>query len=217
MNKLNPHAGSFTKLVTVEADTSIPAVELDRSPCLIVLVPPDSDSSSYTRRICRLATETNSNIQLLGVCTDASQELALRRDLITVAALIRDVKVYVETSVEVGTDWVAAVKRSYHQGDMIVCIADQSVGFRRRPLSQLLESTFKAPIYILSDTKVHPLESSALSQVISWVGFVGIIIGFFFLQVKITQLPDDWFQTLLSILTIIPELGLILLWNSLFS
>ena len=217
MNKLNAHAASFTKVVTIEADTSIPATELDRSPCLIVLVPPDSDSSSFTRRLCKLATETNSNIQLLGVCTDTSQEFALRRDLVTVAALIRDARVYVETRVEVGTDWVAPVKRSYQKGDMIVCIADQSVGFRRRPLSQLLESTFQAPIYILSDRKVRAFESNALSQVISWSGFLGIIIGFFFLQVKVAQLPDDWFQIFLSILTLIPELGLILLWNSLFS
>src|SRR5512138_2494886 len=133
MNKLNAHAASFPKVVTIEADTSIPTSEVDRSPCLIVLVPPDSDSSSFTRRLCRLATETNSNIQLLGVCSDANQELALRRDLVTVAALIRDARVYVETRVELGTDWLAAVKQSYQKGDMIVCIADQSVGLRRRP------------------------------------------------------------------------------------
>lgn len=217
MNKLNAHAASFPNIVTIEANTSVPAVELDRSPCLIVLVSPDSNSSSFTRRLCKLATETNSNIQLLGVCTNVNQELALRRDLVTVAALIRDARVYVETRVEVGTDWLTAVKHSYQKGDMIVCIADQSVGFRRRLLSQLLESTFQAPIYILSDTKGRRLESSPLSQLISWSGFLGIIIGFFFLQVKITQLPDDWFQTLLSILTLIPEIGLVLLWNSLFS
>jgi hypothetical protein len=217
MNKLNAHAASFPKVVTIEAGTSIPTTEVDRSSCLIVLVPPDSDSSSFTRRLCRLATETNSNIQLLGVCSNVNQELALRRDLVTIAALIRDARVYVETRVEIGTDWLAAVKHSYQKGDMIVCIADQSVGFRRKPLSQLLESTFQAPIYILSDKKISPPESNTLSQVISWSGFLGIIIGFFFLQVKITQLPDDWFQTFLSILTLIPELGLILLWNSLVS
>jgi hypothetical protein len=184
---------------------------------LIVLVPPDSDSSSFTRRLCKIAVETNSNILLLGVCSDANQELALRRDLATVAALIRDARVYVETRVEVRTDWLAAVKQSYQKGDMIVCIADQSVGLRRRPLSQILESTFQAPIYILSDRNVRPFEPNALSQVISWSGFLGIIIGFFFLQVKIAQLPNDWFQMFLTILTLIPELGLILLWNSLFS
>jgi hypothetical protein len=184
---------------------------------LIVLVPPDSDSSSFTRRLCKLAAETNSNILLLSVCSDANQELALRRELVTVAALIRDARLYVETRVEVGTDWLAAVKQSYQKGDMIVCIADQSIGFRRRPLSQLLESTFQAPIYILSDREARTFESNALSQVISWSGFVGIIIGFFFLQVKLTQLPNDWFQTFLLILTLIPELGLILLWNALFS
>ena len=217
MNKLNAHAASFPNVVTIEANASVPAVELDRSPRLIVLVSPDSNSSSFTRRLCKLATETNSNIQLLGVCNNANQELALRRDLATVAALIRDARVYVETKVEVGRNWLTAVKNSYQKGDMIVCIADQSVGFRRRPLSEILESTFQAPIYILFDAKVRRVESNALSQLISWSGFLGIIIGFFFLQVKITQLPDDWFQTLLSIITLIPELGLILLWNSLSS
>jgi hypothetical protein len=217
MNKLNAHAASFPKVATIEAETSIPVTESDRSPCLIVLVPPDSDSSSFTRRLCKIAIETNSNILLLGVCSDANQELALRRDLATVAALIRDARVYVETRVEVRTDWLAAVKQSYQKGDMIVCIADQSVGLRRRPLSQILESTFQAPIYILSDRNVRPFEPNALSQVISWSGFLGIIIGFFFLQVKIAQLPNDWFQMFLTILTLIPELGLILLWNSLFS
>jgi len=202
---------------TVEPDESIQIIKLGLSPRLIVLVPPDSDCTSVTRRICRLAFETKSDIQLLGLCDDPNQEMALRRELVMVAALIRSAKVFVDMKVEVGTKWVDAVKRNYRDGDMLVCIAEQPVGIRRRPLSQILESTLKAPIYFLCEMKSTQSQSTGPSQVIAWSGIIGIITGFFILQVKIAQLPTDWFQTLLLILLLIPEFGLIWVWNSLFS
>ncbi len=217
MNKLNVHTPSFTQLPTVEPDASIRMVNPQLPRRLIILIPPDSDCTSLTRRICKLASETNSDVQLLGLCKDPNQELALRRELVTVSALMRDAKVFVEMRVEVGSNWPDAVKRDYQDGDMLVCIAEQPVGIRRRPLSQILESTLKAPVYILSETKSTVSHSNVFSQVITWSGFIGIIIGFFILQVKISQLPNDWFQTLLFILLLIPEFGLIWVWNSLFS
>ena len=217
MNKLDVSAPSFTNLPAVQSDVSIDTVNLERSRQLIVLIPPESDCTGLTRRICRLASETNSDIQLLGLCRDPNQEMALRRELVTVAALIRDAKVFVDMKLEVGTDWLDVVTRNYQYGDMLVCIADQPIGIRRKPLSQILESTLKAPIYILSATQSSQSQSDLVSQLITWSGFLGIMIVFFILQIKITQLPDDWFQTLLSILVLIPQLGLILLWNSLFS
>jgi hypothetical protein len=119
--------------------------------------------------------------------------------------------------VEVGTDWLSIVKCNYQEGDMLVCITEQPVGLRRRPLSQILESTLKAPIYVLSQTKSPQFQSNLISQVIAWSGFIGIVAAFFILQVKISQLPKDWSQTLLFILLLIPEFGLIWVWNSLFS
>jgi len=217
MNKLNVHAPSFTNLPAANSDALVQMVNAEWARRLIVLIPPNSDCTSVTRRICKLASETNSDVQLLGLCKDPDQEMALRRELVTVAALMRDAKVYVDMKVEVGTDWLAIVKRNYQDGDMLVCIAEQPIGLRRRPLSQILESTLKAPIYILSEKKLMPTQSNVISPVIAWLGFIGIITGFFILQVKITQLPKDWFQTLLFILLLIPEFGLIWVWNSLFS
>ena len=217
MNKLGVQIPSFTNLQTIESNLSLQALEVERLHRLIVLIPPDSDCSGITRRLCKLAAETNSDIDLLGVCKNASQEPALRRELVTVAALIRDAEVYVDMNIEVEANWVEAVKHTYQDGDMIVCMAEQTIGLRRKPLSQILESTLNAPIYILSDKKPAQGLSPLLSQVIAWAGFLGIIAGFFFLQVKITQLPKDWSQTLLFILLLIPELGLIWVWNSVFS
>jgi hypothetical protein len=215
MNKLNAHAPSFTNVPATELNASIQRVDSERPRRLIVLIPPDSDCTSLTRRICRLAVEANSDIQLLGLCKDPNQELTLRRELVTVSALMRDAKVFVDMKIEVGTDWPEAIKRGYQDGDMLVCIVEQAIGFRQRPLSQILESTFKAPIYVLTDTKPTQSQSNLLSQVLAWSGLIAIIAGFFLLEMKIAQLPDDWFQTLLSVLVLIPELGLILLWNSL--
>jgi hypothetical protein len=217
MNKLNVRAPSFTNQPAIEFLAPIHRVDLERSRRLIVLIDPDSDCASVTRRICKLASETNSDVQLLGLCRDPNQELALRRELVTVAALIRDAKVFVDMQVEVGTDWLSIVKCNYQEGDMLVCITEQPVGLRRRPLSQILESTLKAPIYVLSQTKSPQFQSGLLSQVIAWSGFIGIVAAFFILQVKISQLPKDWSQTLLFILLLIPEFGLIWVWNSLFS
>src|SRR6266508_6563517 len=114
MNKLNVRAQSFTNQPAVELNASIYGVNLERFRRLIVLIPPDSDCASVTRRICKLASETDSDVQLLGLCRDPNQELALRRELVTVAALIRDAKVFVDMKVEVGTNWLDTVKSNYH-------------------------------------------------------------------------------------------------------
>ncbi len=217
MNKLNVHNPSLIDLPAAEPDVSVPVALSERFGCLIVLVPPDSDCAAATRRICKLASETKSDVQLLGLCKDPSQELALRRELATVSALIRDVRIYAEVTIEVGTNWLDAVKRNYQDGDAIVCITDPSIGIRQRSFSQILESTLKAPIYILSETKPAQPHSNFLLSIAAWSGFLGIIVGFFILQMKIVQLSKDWTQSVILILVLIPEFGALWLWNSMFS
>jgi hypothetical protein len=183
---------------------------------LIVLVPFDADCASVTRRICKLAIETDSCVHLLGLYKNEEEELALRRELAMSSALIRDARVYVEVTVERGTDWMESVRSIYHSGDMIVCLTDQSTGLRRKPLSQILESNFDTAIYILSKTPMQKERSKLLSQVIAWSGLIGIVGGFFILQVDITRMPRDGFQTLLLIMLLVPEIWLVQIWNSLF-
>jgi hypothetical protein len=131
------------------------------------------------------------------------------------AALIQDTKVSVQTRVEIGTSWVDAVKRHYQTGDTIVCTAGQHTGIRRKPLSQILESNFQAPIYVLSDLSAEPVKSDRLSQVIAWLGFVGIVAGFFILQARVIDVTNDGFQTVLLALLLVPEFWLIWMWNNL--
>ena len=207
MLKLNPSPISLTDTHPVDAEPT---------PCLLILVPAETDYSAATRQIWELAHATNMHVQLIALCQDPSEEPELRRRMVTLASLLRDGNVSVETKVMVGTNWVAAVKNHYEAGDRIVCFADQRTGLLQRPLSQILEPNLKAPLYILSGLTPPKSKSNKLSWISSWLGFLVIIIGFGILQTKIIQLPGNSIQSILLILSIVPEFWLILVWNSLF-
>jgi hypothetical protein len=118
--------------------------------------------------------------------------------------------------VVVGTNWLTAVKNVYEQGDGIVCFAEQRAGLLQRPLSQILASNINATFYILSTPVIQISRSNPYSEIVSWLGFLVIILGFGVLQTTILQLPEPSLQSMLLILSILPEFWLIWLWNSLF-
>ncbi len=216
MTKLNLLPVSQIQTSEMDNAKSIQCSDPKRPQYLIILIPPGSECASVTRRICRLANETNSCIQLLGLYRDEGEELALRRELAMASALIRNAKVYVEIVIEKGSNWVEAVRSLYHTGDLIVCLTDLSTGIRRKPLSQILESNFKAPVYVFSKGPTEQDEPSLLSRAMAWSGMVIIVGLFFLLQVRIVQVATGGLQTLLLILVLIPEIWLVKAVNSLF-
>jgi hypothetical protein len=190
---------------------------LGLAPHLIVLVPADADYTAATRRVWELAIATGAGVQFLGLCKDAAQEPSLRRQLVTMSALVQDARVSTDMKVEVGTNWVQVVKRNYRAGDMIVCFAEQRAGLMQKPLSQILESNLNATVYILSGLyQPDRLRSNWLSTIFLWSGFFGIIVGFFLLQVNIDPASKDWVHTTTLMLSIPVEFWLIWVWNSLF-
>ncbi|SRR6266508_963635 len=223
MNKLDVQHPSLTYQPDFSAiqlaEESIP-VNADIKPIsrLIVLIPAEADYALATKRIWKLAVTTGMPIQLIGLCKDWSQEPSARRGLVTMSALIRDARVCAEAKVEIGTDWVEVVKHNVQLGDMIVCFAEQRAGLFHRPLSQILQANIKAPVYILSGLVPQSAsQSNWLSQIMVWMGSVGIIAGSALLQIRIASLSEDWAQTTLLILSVIGEAWLIWGWNSLFS
>jgi hypothetical protein len=108
----------------------------------------------------------------------------------------QDARVSAQAKVEIGTNWVEAVKRNYQAGDMIVCFAEQRAGLLHKPLSQILESNLKVPLYILSGlSPLEPSVSSWVPQAAAWAGSIGVIAGAFLLQSRIVLMPQDWTQT----------------------
>ena len=209
MNKLDLRPTSLTFATHPDAD-------LETIRRLIVLVPKDMDYSSATRRIWELANATGMNVQLLGICRDATEEPGLRRTLISMTSLLQDGRIVVEAHVEPGISWVDAVKSHWQTGDMIVCCAEQRAGLLHRPLSQVLQSDLNAPLYILSG--LHPQidsRSNWLARAAAWMGSIAIIAGFFVLQTRISLLTD-WTQTILMLLSTAVEVWAIWIWNGLF-
>jgi hypothetical protein len=183
---------------------------------LIVLIPANIDFSAATQRIWGLARTTGMSVQLIGMCEDTVEESRLRRELITMASLLKNGKISAEANVEPGTNWMNAIKTNYAAGDMIICFAEEHTGILHRPLSQILESDFKATVYILSDLAPQKSKSNRLSRMSTWLGILGVIAGFAMLQAKIVQLPEGWLQNTLLILSVIPEFWLIWVWDGWF-
>jgi hypothetical protein len=222
MNRLDLHPPSLIAPVDAQSDAPARPSTPDnaRGPArrLIVLVPADSDYTAATRRIWELAHVQCAGVQFLSLCQDPAQELGLRRQLVTLSALVGDAKVSTEAKVEFGRNWVDIVRRNYQAGDMIVCFAEHRAGLFHRPLSQVLESSLSAPVYILPALAPrHTFRTNWLAQGMGWAGSFGIMAGFFWLQVEISQFPQDAAQTVLLILSVAVEIWLIWLWNSLFT
>ena len=223
MNKLDVQHPSLTyqpDLSAIQLTDEIIPVNANLEPAgrLLVLIPAEADYALATKRIWRLAVTTGMHIQLIGLCKDWAEEPSLRRGLVTMSALIRDGRVCADAKVEIGTDWVEVVKHNVQPGDMIVCFAEQQAGLFHRPLSQILQSNLRMPVYILAG--LAPQSSSRsnwLPQILVWLGSIGIIIGSALLQIRITSLSENWAQTTLLILSVIGEAWLIWGWNNLFS
>jgi len=184
---------------------------------LIVLVPVDADYSAATRPIWELANASKSSVQFIGLCKDTAQEATLRRQLVTMSTMVQDAKVHAEAWIVIGKDWVSAVKSDLQDGDMIVCFAEQHTGLLHRPLSQILESNLRLPVYVLSGLPTQRRGRTGwLSQIAAWTGSLGIIAGSTLFQIQLVSLPGAGTQTTLMILSVIAEAWLIWVWNGLF-
>jgi hypothetical protein len=186
---------------------------------LIVLVPEsEADTALTARKIWELANTLECGIQFLGLSKDAEHEPGVRRQLVTLSAMVGYDNISVESKIEIGNDWLSVVKSNWHEGDVIVCFTGQNSGLARRPLNQILESNLKATVYVLTDLEENNarVRPSWVSTAIAWSGSIGIILGFFWLQSRLVHPPADWMHTALLYVSIFAEAGLVWIWNSLF-
>src|SRR5512144_3207018 len=97
MNKLGLHVPSY------EVDTQSDPAPLPHAPIntaleaarrLIVLVPAEANYATVAKRVWELANALECQVLFLSLCTDAAQESSLRRQLITMSAMVQDGKVF---------------------------------------------------------------------------------------------------------------------------
>jgi hypothetical protein len=186
---------------------------------LIVLFPAsEADTPSLSHRIWEIARSLQVNVLLLSLTHDSDEEPQLRRKLITLASFIKEPNLSTEIMIEHGNDWVGQVSKIWQAGDVLACYAGQKVGLMNKSLDQVLRSSLNAPIYFLSEYQSDRTPNSMfVSRALFWLGSLAIFGGFFWAEVKIVQLPQDWAHTALLYAFIFVEIVLIFLWNSLFA
>lgn len=194
--------------------------DLQPAPRLIVLVPESEvDAAILARKIRELANNLESRVQLIGLSKDAAHEPGVRRRLVTLSAMVEDPHVFVQTNIEFGNNWLNAVKPHWHSGDVIVCFSEQNSGISGKPLNQILESNLHATVYVITGIQQTKERSFPFwkSNTLAWTGSIGLILAFLWLQLKLTQPPQDWAQTLLLYTSLFAEAGSIWFWNNLFN
>jgi hypothetical protein len=184
---------------------------------LIVLVPEsEANTSSAARKIWELANALGSRIEFLGLCKDETREPSLRRQIIAMSSMVGGGGISVESKIEFGSNWLDYVKSNWNKGDVVACFAEHHVGFPNRPLSQILESSLDATVYILPEFQLESPRPGWISSAVNWAGSIAIIALFFWGQARITQMTQDWAHTTLLYLSIFLEAGLVWFWSSLF-
>lgn len=221
MNKLNLHLPTEYRTDAGSVASAFPPdsvyTPLATPRRLVVLVPAEADYAAAMRRIWELAHRLRSQILFLSLCSDEAHTSSLSRQLITLCAMARDGRIHAEWRIETGSNWVHAARSNVRGGDMIVCFDEQNAGLRRRPLSQVLESSLRTPVYILSDLSPGAQTlSSWFSGFAARTGLVALVAGVFLIQIQIVNVTAGWLQTILLIGSVLAELWLIWIWNRLF-
>ncbi len=197
---------------------------------LVVILLEAEEEAVLASRILVLASARYQRVLLLGVCLDPSRQTELRRRLVTIAAFLREKRLpteanlsqsrqglSVEIRIERGKDWIEKIKAVLRPDDALACYDEQNTGRGKKRLCDVLSSNLELPIYVFSGLHPSdPIQRNILSQAASWLGSIASLGGFFLLQARILGATQGALQTLLLILTLLAEVGVIWIWNSLF-
>lgn len=221
---------SYLQIPTRIEETAVRNVPLERGPRLIVVIPDVQNEALLANRIASLAQPSGWPVLLVGIAANADGEASLRRRLITVAAFLRDQGLPkassvmgrtpasgVEIRLEHGRDWIGKIKALMLPDDLLACSEDESVGFPARPLNDLLCSSLNATVYTFSTlSRVTNDRPRFHKQVLPWLGSLASIGGFIALQARIVVATQGLAQTVLLLVSLLGEVGLIWLLNSWF-
>jgi hypothetical protein len=183
---------------------------------LIVLVPDwDVDEAEFARQVWEMALLPGLAVLFFGLCKDITEEPGMHRRLATLAALTRDPRLPVETQLEVGHHWLRKLKGILAAGDILVYPSEEKARAWNVPLHRSL-SKLKLPVWTLKgfDPPVKTSASAQIKEFIFWIVSVVIVIAFFWLQVSIVRMSEDWAHSALIYLCVLAEVGLLWIWHS---
>jgi hypothetical protein len=185
---------------------------------LVVLIPDaDTDESELAQQIWSMASRRELSVLLLGLSKNAGSGPRARSRLATLAALTRDKTVHVEIKLEIGADWLQALRSVHRYSDLILCHAEQHIaagGVRRKPLSRWIAKELNEPVCVLSDfyPGLPPDHVTPASRLIGGAVPFFLLFAFTALQILIHQTTKGPASILLLSASVLIEYGLIGAW-----
>ena len=185
---------------------------------LVVLVPnQDVDEVAFAHAIWELAFPPGLAVLLLGLCLNANHEPRARRRLVTIAALIREPRVPVEMQLDFGRNWTPGLRGVLDPGDIVICPAGQQLGIFGESLDLSLEK-LGSPVITLPG--LYPITRNRVPgfilESIFWLVSIAVLLVFFWFQIRILRISEEWAKDTLLSVSVLIELGLIWVWNNLF-
>jgi hypothetical protein len=183
---------------------------------LVVLVPDVAEAAVLAGRIHEVAKMRDGKALLVGVVSQSSAEAELRRRLTLLAAFLQDAGASVRFCVVHGPDWIPALQALIGEGDLLACCVVQSVPGAGEAWIEKLTTQFRRPVYAFMDPGSLESPKAGISRRLApWLGSILIILGFFGLQVWLSQQGDGAAYTGILLVTVFVEIGLIWLLNGL--
>ncbi len=197
---------------------------------LIVIIRDAEEEALLASRILGLAEPRGLDILLVGIAPDSAKEATLRRKLVTIAAFLNERSPRsgtalrqviparcVDVQMQHGRDWIGSIRSLLRPDDTIACYTGETVGMLERPLSDILASGLNRPIYTFTGLRGQQRNrQNYFAQAASWVSSIASIGGFLALQARIVTAVQGTMQSVLLLVTVLAEVGIIWGLNSLF-
>jgi hypothetical protein len=185
---------------------------------LVVVLQDLEDEALLAGRILSLAREWDRDVLLVGIGPRPGEEIELRRGLVTLAALIRAGGSRAEIRVEADRNWMQKLGLIVGPTDMLACCLERDCAAARPPLNVALSSQLNLPVYVFLGMEVSAENRGSISKPLAaWLGSLATILGFLWLQAHMVEALAGPAFTVLFILSVPCEIGLIWVWNSLLA
>jgi hypothetical protein len=195
-------------LILTEADPLPPSRRL-----VVILPDADLDVFALSKRLWNLAAPERRQVLLLTRPGEAENEYHSRVSLTTLASLIRDARVEVQTQVIAGLSLEKAARQYSRSDDVLVCFEEQrNPGFLKQDrLADVLAQKTHLPVYTLKGSvseMTHHLSESLIEFALLAI-CLAVLLGFFALELWIDRNTAGAFHTVLELLAVFAEVWII--------
>ncbi len=188
---------------------------------LVVVIPGQvMDQVQFSRAVRDLALPGQKTVRLVMLVHEVDAEFASQRQLATLASLVTDARIKVQTTFAWGKSWNKCLEKLVVAGDLVICPAETTIrrGFSQREgLAQVLRRSLAVPVYSLPGFFLESRSKALFNwrRLPVWVLIFAIFAAFFEFEAVSDLIDRGWPGQVLTIILLLVEFGFIYLWASL--